>query len=107
MHLKALACSKLWSAGSAAGKKVDADAEPSGQQGKAGAGKGPSGLEAALQCEENLASDDAAASPGWLLPCSLLHLLVLSDYHKLNINRPYRDAQNKPAWQDRTWATST
>ncbi len=38
---------------------------PSEQQQKAG--KAPSTLEAALQCEEDLA-DDAAASPGMLTP---------------------------------------
>ena len=28
--------------------------------------------------------------------------IVLSDFQRLNIKRPYRDAQNKPAWRDRT-----
>ena len=51
-------------AGTGVGRKADAQAQPSGQQARAGAGKGPPGLEAALHCEENLASDDAAASPG-------------------------------------------
>ena len=32
---------------------------------------------------------------------------VLSDFQLLNITRPYRDAQNKPAWRERTWATHT
>ena len=31
--------------------------------------------------------------------------VVLSDFHQLNMNCPCRDAQNKPAWRDRTWAT--
>ena len=33
--------------------------------------------------------------------------IVLSDFQLLNITRPYRDAQNKPAWRERTWATHT
>ena len=37
--------------------------------------------------------------------CTLLQLL--SDFQQLNIQRPYRDAQNKSAWRDRTWATHT
>ena len=32
---------------------------------------------------------------------------VLSDFQQLNIGRPYRDAQDKPAWRDRTCATHT
>ena len=30
-----------------------------------------------------------------------------ADFQQLNIRRPYRDAQDKPAWQDRTCATHT
>ena len=33
-------------------------------------------------------------------------LWVCSRQHA-NIQRPYRDAQNKPAWRDRTWPTHT
>ena len=33
--------------------------------------------------------------------------IVLSDLQQLNIKRPYRDAQNKSAWRDRTWATGS
>ena len=32
--------------------------------------------------------------------CKIWNDIVLSDFHKLNIRRPFRDAQNKPAWQD-------
>ena len=32
---------------------------------------------------------------------------VLSDLHQLNIKRPYRDAQNKSAWRDKTKARHT
>ena len=39
--------------------------------------------------------------------CRVYYSYVLSDFQQLNINRPYRDAQNKPAWRDRTWATHT
>ena len=40
-------------------------------------------------------------------PRKIWNDIVLSDFQQLNINRPYRDAQNKPAWRDRTWATHT
>ena len=33
--------------------------------------------------------------------------IVLSDFHKLNIRHPFCDAQNKPAWRDKTCATHT
>ncbi len=50
-------------AGAGQGDKLKEQAGPSEQ--KAGAGKPQSGLEVALQCEENLADDTAAAaSPG-------------------------------------------
>lgn len=50
-------------AGSGQGNKGKAPAGPSGQQHRAGTGKAASSIEAALQCEEDLA-EDAAASPG-------------------------------------------
>ena len=40
-------------------------------------------------------------------PRKIWNDIVLSDFQRLNIQRPYRDAQNKPAWRDRTWATHT
>lgn len=52
------------SAGSGQDSKVKEQVGPSEQQQKAG--KAPSALEAALQCEEDLA-DDAAASPGMVI----------------------------------------
>ena len=36
-------------------------------------------------------------------PKKVWNNVVLSDFHKLDINCPYRDAQNRPAWRDRTW----
>ena len=33
--------------------------------------------------------------------CELLQL------QQLNIKRPYKDTQNKPAWREKTWATHT
>ncbi len=33
--------------------------------------------------------------------------IVVSDLQCLNITRPYWDAQNKPAWRDKTCATHT
>ena len=38
-------------------------------------------------------------------PGKIWNDINLSDFHKLNIRCPYKDAQNKPAWPDRTWAT--
>ena len=32
---------------------------------------------------------------------------MVSDVQYLNITRAYRDVQNKPAWQDTTYATHT
>jgi len=55
----------ITSAGSGQGSKGKGQAGPSEQQQKAR--KAPSALEAALQCEEDLA-DDAAASPGMVTP---------------------------------------
>ena len=40
-------------------------------------------------------------------PRKIWNDIVLSDFQLLNITRPYRDAQNKPAWRERTWATHT
>ena len=40
-------------------------------------------------------------------PRKIWNDIVLSDFQQLNIIRPYRDAQNKSAWRDRTWATHT
>ena len=40
-------------------------------------------------------------------PGKIWNDIGLSDFLQLNINRPYRDAQKKPAWRDRTWATHT
>ena len=40
-------------------------------------------------------------------PRKIWNDIVVSDFQQLNIKRPYRDAQNKSAWRDRTWATHT
>ena len=40
-------------------------------------------------------------------PRKIWNDIVLSDFQQLNIIRPYRHAQNKSAWRDRTWATHT
>ena len=40
-------------------------------------------------------------------PGKIWNDIVLSDLQQLNIKRPERDAENKPAWRDRTWATHT
>ena len=40
-------------------------------------------------------------------PRKIWNDIVLSDFQQLNIRRPYRDAQDKPAWRDRTCATHT
>ena len=40
-------------------------------------------------------------------PRKIWNDIVLSDFQQLNIKRPYRDAQNKSAWRDKTWATHT
>ena len=40
-------------------------------------------------------------------PRSIWNDVVLCDLHHLNIRRPFRDAQDKPAWRARTCATHT
>ena len=40
-------------------------------------------------------------------PRKIWNDIVLSDFQQLNIRCPYRDAQDKPAWRDRTCATHT
>ena len=40
-------------------------------------------------------------------PRKIWNDIDLSDFHKLNFTRPFRDAQNKPAWQNKPCATHT
>ena len=40
-------------------------------------------------------------------PRKIWNDIVLSDPQQLNIKRPYRDAQDKSAWRDKTWVTHT
>ena len=40
-------------------------------------------------------------------PSKICNDIVLSDFHQLNIRRPYCDAHDQPAWQDKTCVTHT